>query len=250
MSNPHVPLIEDQNGELAWAGPDPDPLRPDDTDQAYADGFVAGVAHGIVTERRRDKLAAIAFVGAILALAITAFWVGRASAAPRTVQPVIPAAALATREQIAVGAGPASVSSGNLAGPSGAPRSGTPVEAAAKASREDPAQAGRVSGAPLSHGRTGVIAYADESHGPGYLAIPIGPGHLVTICGPAACWTTISTDAGPNHERLVAGRIADVAVGQWERICGFNRIRGTCLGSWRVVGAGPTPPATDVEVLP
>lgn len=82
-----------------------------------------------------------------------------------------------------------------------------------------------------AEGRQGIIAYATIG-GPGYLAIPIGPGHLVTICGPAACWTTVSTDAGPNHERLLAGRIADVAVGQWERICGQQRTAGTCRGRW------------------
>lgn len=93
-------------------------------------------------------------------------------------------------------------------------------------------------------GRTGIIAYADESLGVGYLAIPIGPGHLVTICGPAACWTTISTDAGPAPERLRAGRIADVAVGWWERICGLPRTRGTCRGSWQLA---INLPATDTE---
>jgi hypothetical protein len=94
----------------------------------------------------------------------------------------------------------------------------------------------------VAEGRHGIIAYATIG-GPGYLAIPIGPGHLVKICGPAACWTTVSTDAGPNHERLLAGRIADVAVGQWERICGRSRTRGTCVGTWQTVDV-PLP-ATD-----
>lgn len=84
--------------------------------------------------------------------------------------------------------------------------------------------------------RQGDLAWADESHGPGYLAIPIGPGYRVRVCGPAACVVMRSTDAGPNHERLEAGRIADVAVGTWERICGVPRRFGLCPGSWTVVG--------------
>jgi hypothetical protein len=119
------------------------------------------------------------------------------------------------------------------------------VEGIADASPEPTGEVGSV-----AEGRKGIIAYATIG-GPSYLAIPIGPGHRVKICGPAACWTTVSTDAGPNHERLVAGRIADVAVGQWERICGLPRTSGTCRGSWHTVDAGDvggptvTPPATD-----
>lgn len=98
----------------------------------------------------------------------------------------------------------------------------------------------------LSHGRTGIIAQA-TGHGPDYLAIPIGPGHLVTICGPGDCWTTVSTDGGPNHEMLVAGRIADVAVGHWVDICGVPAVFGLCDGSWIEVDGQVTVPPTDVS---
>lgn len=100
-------------------------------------------------------------------------------------------------------------------------------------------------GSPLE-GRKGIIAQATIG-GPNYLAIPIGPGHLVKICGPAACLTLRSTDAGPNHERLVAGRIADVALGHWKTICGLPQSRGTCRGSWQTLDSPPLP-ATDTEL--
>ena len=82
--------------------------------------------------------------------------------------------------------------------------------------------------------RQGTLWWAAESFGPAYLAIPIGPGHRVTVCGPADCVELVSTDAGPDLERQREGRIADVAVGLWERICGVDRRFGGCPGSWSV----------------
>jgi len=82
--------------------------------------------------------------------------------------------------------------------------------------------------------RQGTLWWAAESFGAAYLAIPIGPGHRVTVCGPADCVELVSTDAGPDLERQREGRIADVAVGLWERICGVDRRFGGCPGSWSV----------------
>jgi hypothetical protein len=120
-----------------------------------------------------------------------------------------------------------------------------PTAALPAPSESDP---GRQSQAPSPAGttsepielvtRSGIIAYADESFGPGYLAIPIGPGYLVQICGPASCIELVSTDAGPNREMLRAGRIADLAVGLWEQIAGVNRSYGLTVGTWTVVGRG------------
>lgn len=96
--------------------------------------------------------------------------------------------------------------------------------------------------------RQGDIAYAEQ---PGYVAIPIGPGHRIRICGPADCVDVTSTDAGPNHKMLVAGRIADLALRStageswWERICGVPKRFGLCPGSWTLIGAAATLPATD-----
>ena len=80
--------------------------------------------------------------------------------------------------------------------------------------------------------RQGTLWFADESFGVAYLAIPIGPGHRVRVCGIADCVELVSTDAGPSQERQRDGRIADVAVGLWERICGLERRYGGCPGSW------------------
>ncbi|MES2210923.1 MAG: hypothetical protein V4515_12195 [Chloroflexota bacterium] len=83
--------------------------------------------------------------------------------------------------------------------------------------------------------REGTIWWADASHGSAYLAIPIGPGHLVDICGPAGCLTLVSTDAGPSLERQRAGRIADLAVELWEQISGVDRRFGGTPGTWTLV---------------
>ena len=96
--------------------------------------------------------------------------------------------------------------------------------------RDQSDAAGRVR---ASVGRQGLIAWADL--GPAYLAIPLGPGHRVTICGPGGCLETVSTDAGPNRAMLKTGRIADLAPGLWEVVCGLPRSRGLCEGTWTVV---------------
>lgn len=97
-------------------------------------------------------------------------------------------------------------------------------------------------------GRDGAIAHTGSTTP--YLAIPLGPGVRVRICGPAACITATSTDGGPNRAMLLAGRIADLDIPRWERVCGVPASAGLCQGSWRVVGAEAprvTPPPTDTE---
>jgi len=80
-----------------------------------------------------------------------------------------------------------------------------------------------------------------------YLAIPLGPRVHVRICGPAACRDMVSTDAGPNRERLQAGIIADVSWQRFETLCGVPARMGRCPGSWTVTtGARMTLPPTDV----
>jgi hypothetical protein len=94
-------------------------------------------------------------------------------------------------------------------------------------------------GSPLE-GRRGIIAQA-VGHGSDYLAVPIGPGRLVRLCA-VKCLTMVSTDAGPNRQKLKAGRIADVALGAWLTICGKPQSAGTCVGRWETVDELP---ATD-----
>jgi len=88
--------------------------------------------------------------------------------------------------------------------------------------------------------RSGILAFADESFGPDYLAIPPGPGHRVEVCGPGGCEILVSTDAGPNRAMLEKGRIADLALGRFARVCGFSgvdeaRRRGLCQATWTIL---------------
>jgi len=87
--------------------------------------------------------------------------------------------------------------------------------------------------------RSGVIAFAEESYGPRYLAVPVGPGHLVRVCGTTECVTLVSTDAGPDSRMIAEGRVADLALGLFARACGWTveeaRLFGLCQGSWEVL---------------
>jgi hypothetical protein len=94
-------------------------------------------------------------------------------------------------------------------------------------------------------GREGDIAYADTRRI--YVAIPLGPGIRIRVCGPASCEDMVSTDAGPNRAMLLEGRIMDLDLNRWERICGMQARFGLCPGSWvRISAAAPTLPPTDV----
>jgi hypothetical protein len=94
---------------------------------------------------------------------------------------------------------------------------------------------------------SGYAGWASSSLGSRYLAMRLPRGTRVRLCGPAACWTTRTTDFGPSS-LIRPPRVADVAVGQWERIAGLGRRYGL---TWvRVIvlddGPGPTAPPTDV----
>ena len=95
------------------------------------------------------------------------------------------------------------------------------------------------SDAPL----TGNAGWAVPSLGARYLAVRLPRGTGVTVCGPGACWTTRTTDYGPSS-RIRPSRIADIAVGQWERVCGVSRSRGLCRVT--ITPLPPGPP-TDTE---
>jgi hypothetical protein len=74
----------------------------------------------------------------------------------------------------------------------------------------------------------GIASWMPERYGPAYLALPIGPGHKVELCGPGGCLVMVSTDIGPSLAMQRAGRAADLAVEAWEYICGLPRSRGLC----------------------
>ncbi len=97
----------------------------------------------------------------------------------------------------------------------------------------------------VHQGREGLVTHMGAGYPAEYLAVPLGPGVRVTICGPRTCLTLTSTDAGPNRASLRAGRIADVSIPLFRRLCGCSETRGYFRGSWRVGGPAPTPPQTD-----
>ncbi len=77
------------------------------------------------------------------------------------------------------------------------------------------------------------------SQGPGYLAIPKGPGWIVRLCGPGGCITRVSTDAGPDRAMQRAGRIADLYVGDWTKICAVPASMGLCDATLTVLRRTP-----------
>jgi hypothetical protein len=95
--------------------------------------------------------------------------------------------------------------------------------------------------ASVREGREGDIAHSGSSRF--YLAVPIGPGHRITICA-VRCRTLTSTDAGPSHDSLVAGRIADVDTATFEFLCQCPASQGLVHGRWFL--AIPLP-STDSE---
>ena len=74
----------------------------------------------------------------------------------------------------------------------------------------------------------GVASWMPERYGARYLALPDGRGHRVRICGKGGCMTMTSNDAGPSKRMQRRGRIADIGVLAWERICGVPRSVGLC----------------------
>lgn len=78
--------------------------------------------------------------------------------------------------------------------------------------------------------RQGIWAYADPSHGPRYLAIPEGAGWLVDVCGPAACLTRVSTDAGPVKSLQRAGRLGDLSAVDFEAVCAMTPAQRVAIG--------------------
>jgi hypothetical protein len=236
MSNPHIPvgLTPVEEAELAQAA---------ELDAAWDRGYAAA------EEGRRWRVAGIllaAIAGAVLGASITALVV---HAAPRTAaEPVIPAAAT----EGTVPRAPAA--SGNLAPqPSGAPRDGMPVEAAAEASREATAPAVGVGAPPKPEAEvgtaieSGIASYVNRGLGPRYLALPEGPGHRVRICAGERCLERTSTDAGPDLAMQRAGRVADLSFADFAWLC---RCDPPTIGLLRVTiersGPGVTAPPTDV----
>src|SRR4030095_1278977 len=104
-------------------------------------------------------------------------------------------------------------------------------------------------GSPVHAGtRSGIAAYANQSHGSRYLAIPEGSGVPVTICHAKRCIDRVSTDAGPDRAMQRAGRVADLSYVDFAYLCGCDpRPRGLIHVTIAYSGARATVPPTDTS---
>lgn len=87
-----------------------------------------------------------------------------------------------------------------------------------------------VARAVTGHGSESTTGLA-STYGPGfdgYLALPAGPGHRVRICGAGGCVVAVSNDAGPSLAMQRQGRIVDLDVATFERVCGVPWAHGLC----------------------
>ena len=94
--------------------------------------------------------------------------------------------------------------------------------------------------------RSGKISHMGPGYADSYLALPIGRGYTVKLCGPASCRTMTSNDVGPNQS-VHPDRIADVSVGVFTALCGVPASAGLCEGSWTIVDGLDELPPTDAE---
>lgn len=95
----------------------------------------------------------------------------------------------------------------------------------------------------------GKASWMPAKYGRDYLAMRIPKGTEVRICA-ATCLDMTVNDYGPS-KRIHPDRIADIAVGRWEHICGMPRSRGFCRVTVEY-GGGPrvTLPPTDALEAP
>lgn len=144
-------------------------------------------------------------------------WIIASSAAPRSASATAPGPiAIAANDQRASIAPlptvtPSAVSSAS-ASPVPSPAQPTPVLASVR---------------PRTRIVNGVASHMGSTQGPGYLALPEGPGRRVAITGRTGCIERVSTDAGPDKAMQRAGRVADLNVYDFEKICG-PRWLGLC----------------------
>lgn len=97
--------------------------------------------------------------------------------------------------------------------------------------------------------REGKISHMGPGFGDSYLALPIGRGYTVSICGPAHCKVMTSNDVGP-HQGIHPDRIADVGMGTFEYLCGVPASAGLCEGEWTIVGDIELPPTDTISSRP
>lgn len=83
---------------------------------------------------------------------------------------------------------------------------------------------------------SGIASHMGAGFPAGYLALPIGPGYFVRICGAGGCVEMRSTDAGPDLAMQREGRVADLSVAVFVKVCGVPAGLGLCQVSVTVIG--------------
>lgn len=78
----------------------------------------------------------------------------------------------------------------------------------------------RIAPEPARGTVAGIASHMGHTEPLGYLALPTGPHRRATICGPLACVTRVSTDAGPSKAMQRQGRVADLSIYDFATICG------------------------------
>lgn len=151
--------------------------------------------------------------------------------------------AVAGREALVfepVGSSGNPVASGNVRAGSAAPYSPNPSPAAVGSPSPVPSlrriAAVRVPTASTTAVQRGTASTYGPDFGPGWLAVPQGPGIRVRVCGVARCIERTSTDAGPALSMQRLGRIVDLSVRDFELVTGLDWTRGLAPVSVEVIG--------------
>jgi hypothetical protein len=198
--------------------PGPPPIGTDGW-TAWSMGYTDGERHARRAWRGPSLLAIAVIIAASIAFGLA---IGRATAAPR---PQALSGAGTSAAGPATGAPHVRDALDPGDGNQEAAPSGTPV------ARRSRPPAPRPTPGPDANWlvRTGdASTYGDGWDG--WLAIPEGPGYLITVCGPSDCAEQLLTnDAGPSLAWQRKGRIVDLDVPTFELVCGVPwRIAGTC----------------------
>lgn len=179
--------------------------------------------HGLVVEDRLPSADWRSGCLVLLAVFLLAFVFGLSIGLAAT-RPAEPTAAPEVRASDGGGGnGPVAVAMT----PRETPRASASALLASSRPRPTPRQVARMLLDRVGATETGVASHMGTSAHFGYLALPAGPGQRVAIRGPIGCVERVSTDAGPDLAMQRRGRIADLYVGDFEKVCG-PRWLGVC----------------------
>lgn len=185
--------------------------------------------HGLVVEEKLPAADWRAGCLMMLAVFLLAFFIGLTVGLAAS-RPAVPTAAPEVRASYSAGGnGPVAVAMTSDTTP---PVSASVLLASTRLTpRPTPRQVARIASAspvmPLGRTETGVASHMGSGYGSRYLALPEGPGHRVAVRGEKGCVERVSTDAGPDLAMQRQGRVADLNVYDFERVCG-PRWLGLC----------------------